>query len=426
MTIKNLFSTPKKAVITLTSVVLALIIIGVGASFAVKQIAVSKSIGATAAESYALADAGLSPEDVTSVKSKFERTDGKYCYKVQFESKGSEYSYVIDGENGKIISAEVPDSITVEEAKQIALADAGLTADEVTFSKAELEEDNGGLRYDIEFETSDREYEYEIDANSGVVLEKSSEAKASPVNTPSPEDPSGTDSELIGVERAKEIALADSGCTQGSVTFTKAELDNDDEKPHYEIDFHTDKNNYEYDIDAFSGKILDKEVEKTESKPSPNPSATPAPDAETYIGKAKARSIALKDANVSEKDATFTKTELDRDDGRVVYDVEFYTSDAEYEYEIDAVTGKITDRSVEKNAHNDSGELLGIDEAKRIAIEYAGLKASDVTFVKAKLESEHGRVVYELEFYASGIEYEIEIDAVTGEVLDFDFEKDDD
>ena len=70
---------------------------------------------------------------------------------------------------------------------------------------------------------------------------------------------------------------------------------------------------------------------------------------EQYIGETEAKSIALNHAGLSESQVTFIKAYLDRDDGRVVYDVEFYSGNVEYDYEIDAINGTIFeyDRDIE-------------------------------------------------------------------------------
>ncbi len=62
----------------------------------------------------------------------------------------------------------------------------------------------------------------------------------------------------------------------------------------------------------------------------------------TKISEEKAKEIALQNAGFSKDEVTFIRTEKDRDDGRTVYEIEFYTKDrTEYDYEIDADTGDI-------------------------------------------------------------------------------------
>ena len=63
------------------------------------------------------------------------------------------------------------------------------------------------------------------------------------------------------------------------------------------------------------------------------------------IGVERAKAIALKDANVS--NVTFVKAKLDRDNGVMVYDVEFYKGNVEYDYEIEASTGRILEKDID-------------------------------------------------------------------------------
>lgn len=172
-----------------------------------------------------------------------------------------------------------------------------------------------------------------------------------------------------------------------------------------------------------------------------------------YIGEAGAKSIALENAGITEQQATFIKAHLDGDDGLVVYDVEFYSGNQEYEYEIDAVTGEIresdreieyytipprnTDRPITDTQNNppqfgppaagnaDTGEYIGEAKAKAIALSAAGRTEDQFRRIKVELDYDDGKVIYEVEFKDGRMEYEYEIDAVNGAVLEADVEYDD-
>ena len=60
--------------------------------------------------------------------------------------------------------------ITIEEAKDIALKNANLTNDQVTFTEVKLDIENGIQKYELEFYNNNKEYSYEIDANTGKIL----------------------------------------------------------------------------------------------------------------------------------------------------------------------------------------------------------------------------------------------------------------
>ncbi|RKI39721.1 hypothetical protein D7V86_15405 [bacterium D16-51] len=151
---------------------------------------------------------------------------------------------------------------------------------------------------------------------------------------------------------------------------------------------------------------------------------------EKEIGIAKAKEIALEDAKLKESDVQFTKEGQDTEDGRTVYEIEFYNGDKEYDYEIDAVSGNIVSRDYEIENHKEpsgenstgNGSAITLKEAKNIALKKAGLKEKDGTWKKEKEDQDDGRMTYELEFVSGEMEYEFEIDAETGNILDFDKE----
>ena len=142
--------------------------------------------------------------------------------------------------------------LTVEEAKAKALADAKLTASQVTFTEAKLERDDGREIYDIEFYTADyKEYDYKIDAKTGAVLEMDYDAESF-----TPPVSSGT----ITMEKAREIALSKvPGAKEENIV--KLELDRDDGRPVYEIEIIYNAMKYEMEISAADGTILEFESE---------------------------------------------------------------------------------------------------------------------------------------------------------------------
>ena len=65
-----------------------------------------------------------------------------------------------------------------------------------------------------------------------------------------------------------------------------------------------------------------------------------------------------------------------------------------------------------------------MDKAKSIALKHAGKSASSVSFTKAKLDKDDGKVVYEIEFRSGRTEYEYDIDAYSGKILEYDIDRD--
>lgn len=168
-----------------------------------------------------------------------------------------------------------------------------------------------------------------------------------------------------------------------------------------------------------------------ENQPAANGNSTAQPQ-EDSLDEAKA--AALKDAGLSESDVTFKKTELDNSHGTQVYDIEFYTSDTKYDYEMDVSNGTVLEKNIEQfqiqtnptdSAINSSGnDYIGVDRAKEIALNHAQMNESDVQFAKAKLENDDGGVEYEIEFYSGKTEYEYTIDAVSGNIIEYDVDYD--
>lgn len=145
-----------------------------------------------------------------------------------------------------------------DKALEIALAKAGLTRAQITEYDVEFECDDGVITYDVEFYSGSVEYEFEIDATTGSILEYETDGDG----YESSHHESGADnggSKYIGRSKAKEIALAKAGLSASQIHDYEIELDDGE----YEIDFKYQNMEYEVDIDAATGKILkfDKEYD---------------------------------------------------------------------------------------------------------------------------------------------------------------------
>lgn len=146
-------------------------------------------------------------------------------------------------------------------------------------------------------------------------------------------------------------------------------------------------------------------------------------DAAGFIGLDAAKAIALENAGVAESAATFSATELDRQSGSGVYTIDFTANGQSYAYDIDALTGSILSGAPE-TAGASAGTAITAQQAQEIALSHAGLSSSQVSFVRAHLDWEDGRRVYEVEFYNTSnyTEYDYEIDASSGDILSYDHE----
>ena len=343
-------------------------------------------------------------------------------------------------------------SITPDEAKQAALDHAQLTAEQVVFTQAKLDYDDGRAVYDIEFYSGNKEYDYEIDANSGKVLEFDYDIENFDISSVQVK---------LSLDEAKAVALKNAKLSENDVVFTKAKLDYDDGRAVYDIEFYSGNKEYDYEIDANTGKILDRDIEykvsffsrivdffkNMFSGKSGTVSTPPAaadvtveatstasqekPAASNRITLEEAKKVALDDAKLTAADVTFTKAKLDYDDGRAVYDIEFYSGAKEYDYEIDAATGRILEKDIDINDDvnaptegQDSQTYITAEQAKAAALSAAGFSASEVRGLKAELDFDDGRAVYEVEFKKGIFEYDYDIDAVSGKVLKAEKEAD--
>ena len=130
----------------------------------------------------------------------------------------------------------INEKLTVDQAKEIALQHANLTIDQVSFIRAESEIENGIEKYNIEFYSGNNEYDYEIDASNGNILECDQYIENYDIQTPI-----NSDSTQITLEQAKDIALKNANLTNDQVTFTEEKLEIHNGVQKYELEFNSNK-----------------------------------------------------------------------------------------------------------------------------------------------------------------------------------------
>ncbi len=159
-----------------------------------------------------------------------------------------------------------------------------------------------------------------------------------------------SDKAYIGGERAKEIALEHAGITEADVPYVEIEMDYEHGTMVYEVEFDTAEYEYEYDINAVTGAIVKdkKEVndDRREAGVNLDPAADSMENASKYITADEAKSAALTHAGVTGEVEKY-ECDFDTDDGIAVYEIEFETSEYEFEYDIHAVTGEIIESDKE-------------------------------------------------------------------------------
>lgn len=149
--------------------------------------------------------------------------------------------------------SDINSKITIEQAKEIALKNSNLTSEEVSFIRADSEMDDGVEKYNIEFYHGNKEYDYEINAADGKIIEYDYD-----VENYSMSNQQGTNGNIseITVDKVKEIALNHANLKADEVTFGKVELDTDDGVQKYDVEFYHSNKEYNYEIDANTGSIL--------------------------------------------------------------------------------------------------------------------------------------------------------------------------
>ena len=316
--------------------------------------------------------------------------------------------------------------IGVEKAKEAALSHAGVAESDTVFLIAEADYDDGRKEYEVEFYAGGTEYDYTIDAASGRVLKFDTE-----LEWYSADDDAGYGwQNVIGKQKAQEIALADAGVAARDALHLIVKPDWDDGVRIYEVEFYTASQEYDYEIHAETGDILsrDREAEWNGTTASGSSSTGSTASASTTdIGEAKARSVALSHAGISESSTSYIYAKKDWDDGRWVYDVEFWADGKEYDYEILASDGTILSYDYDaeyqwSGSSSTSGDTISTEKVKSIVTDRAGVSGA---FRELKLERDDGRTVYEGEMRSGRTDYEFTIDAYTGAVLEWDTDWDD-
>lgn len=356
----------------------------------IASVSVSKFISLEEAKKIALKDAKLGEltQKIVFTREELNRNQGKPCYLLEFYTGTNQYFYQIDAKSGSIIYAGK--FITLSEAKKIALDDAGCK-DKVSFTEETLV--SGGIKtpyYRLVLADAKTQWTYRIDAVLGIVLEKQQKEIVT--------------TDFISLEEAKKMALKDAGLDEATqkIVFTREELSRNSGKPCYILEFYTAKKQYSYKVDAKNGSII---------------------EAYHFILLADAKKIALDDAGVNVK-VVFTTEELVAGGIKSPYYYFVFESDsARWTYKIDAVLGVIMDKTCDKIIPL-APEFIGLEKAKQIALEDAGLDEATqkIVFTREELSRNQGKPCYILEFYTDKCAYSYKVDAVSGDILEKNIE----
>ena len=178
----------------------------------------------------------------------------------------------------------------------------------------------------------------------------------------------------IGTEAAKTFAMLDAGVKEKNINHMTVDFTYKDSAYVYDVEFDTDKKEYYYFVKASNGIILEKKILK-------------------------------KKKHTSKKDKKHSKKKK----GKNAKKNEEASSKASKKHKIKETTKKVKSK---RDNTNDEDDVIGMDEAKSIAISASGANAGDVVFTTAVLSGDS----YDLRFFDSNSEYNYSIDAFTGSV----------
>ncbi len=338
------------------------------------------------------------------------------------------------------------DNVGSEEAAlAIALEHAGVTLDQLSWYEICLDFDDGIWVYEVEFVVGNTEYEYEINAITGEIIKFETEFEDDPHGAPPvterPTQQPG--SNFLSEDEIRAIVFNHAGVNANDVREFEIELDDEHGIRVYEVEFKAGNIEYDYVVNAVTGEIIKSETEvdddPTAAPGTPRPTAQPTqqPGSE-FLSEDEIRAIVFNHAGVNANDVREFEIELDDEDGIWVYEVDFKAGNIEYDYVVNAVTGAIirveteidddptaapgTPRPTAQPTQQPGSELLSEDEIRAIVFSHAGVNANDVREFEIELDDEDGIWVYEVEFESGRHEYSYEVNALTGEIIDYEID----
>lgn len=272
----------------------------------------------------------------------------------------------------------------------------------------------------------------------------------------------------LGIEEAKRLALQEAGFSESEVKFTETDLSSRNGTDYYEVDFTAAGKDYEYEIDALTGVIIDADVplgETADRKANTNAGNSAESNGSTNHTKSsgnadqseggnsgkdgntgnsnagssqndntkmlteeEAKAKALAHAGLANDQVTFVKSKQDYEDGHQIYEIEFYSADGkEYDYEIDVYTGEVLsfDYDAESYTPSSGGTMITVDAARELALSQIP-GASEQDMVEFEVDYDDGHTEYEGKIIYNGMEYEFEIDAYSGTFRSWETEPVDD
>ena len=341
-----------KYILTIATVVIFGFTIALGCLYAKDRIERNDILTEADAVKFAYVDAGISPKTVPSYEAKLLKEDGIYVYKVVISSDDTKYKYTIAANNGEVISSE---------SARIAQNKKNSTSLSDTTGVEENASNNGSNKADP------------LEKNVKNVISNSKSKDKPNANKTTDNQTTGSKLENDVTENDKPTKgksdiknVADNINANNNMADKKPDNKNSDDK----------NSNDNIDGKKASGKKASgkKKSKKnavdnnrhhisTDNKTNNTSTGKTSTVSEVaasrhYISMDMAKSITLKDAGFRPSFVTFEKALLKKDDGKVMYEIEFFTSAYEYEYEVDAYTGAILSKDVDPLSPSDKAEKV--------------------------------------------------------------------
>ncbi len=214
-------------------------------------------------------------------------------------------------------------------------------------------------------------------------------------------------------EEAEEIALSDSRVSRESLAGIRSHLDWERGERVYDVEFYADGVKYEYEIALSDGRILSSEREAGRMMERPQ---------EGGISREEALSIALDNAGLSDRQINNLKVKLERDHGADIYEIEFRSGSFSYEYDI-SIFGEILKCSIERRgSYGRPGSNQAVLSRSDAEVRLLSYLPGGIENVRISRDYNRRGYKYEAKAYYDGIEYEVEIDGTTGEIIKYEQE----
>lgn len=260
----------------------------------------------------------------------------------------------------------------------------------------------------------------------------------------------------IAIDQVKKSVEKHLGFTE--LQYESITLKNENRITYYEVKVNHNGVRYELTVDATTGSILGTEIENPSST---QQTLTTKQGTQAQVSITEERAKAITSEHTKKNNLTYTRIELSQDDdyaGALTYEIEAEADGIEYDIDINANTGQIL--KFEQKAITETGQQASsastaqaaqpteqqttapapapapAQQAQAATLSQASVKqivasrtgVSNLFYKKLHLtrDDDYGyRPVYEVEAYAGNAEFDLEIDATTGQILSYSADIDD-